>query len=101
MFRAHRHRAARHLRAAKCRLIHPDDGDLMAVVDRCSRQARRPSTAFPHAHDDGAGLAAAELRRRRQRSAAPGIAVDVTEQMPPVERSKTADIRPRDAIETI
>lgn len=88
------------------RLIHPDDGDLIALaetlydageatVDRMFRMR--------HVNGDWVWLRArAELVDRD--SGEPhliGIAVDVTEQMRLIEHSKTADIRLRDAIETI
>ena len=88
------------------RLIHPDDGDLMALAE--SLYAAGEATVdrmFRMRHSDGRWIwlrARAELVDRF--SGEPhliGIAVDVTEQMRLVERSKTADIRLRDAIETI
>ena len=88
------------------RLIHPDDGDLMALAE--SLYAAGEATVdrmFRMRHSDGRWVwlrARAELVDRF--SGEPhliGIAVDVTEQMRLVERSKTADIRLRDAIETI
>jgi two-component system cell cycle sensor histidine kinase PleC len=88
------------------RLIHPDDGDLMALAE--SLYAAGEATVdrmFRMKHADGRWVwlrARAELVDRD--SGEPhliGIAVDVTEQMRLVERSKTADIRLRDAIETI
>jgi two-component system cell cycle sensor histidine kinase PleC len=88
------------------RMIHPEDGDLMALVE--SLVAAGESTVdrmFRMRHEDGRWV---WLRARAELvggdSAEPhliGIAVDVTEQMRLVERSKTADIRLRDAIETI
>ncbi len=88
------------------RLIHPDDGDLLALVE--SLFAAGETTVdrmFRMHHVDGRWIwlrVRAELVDRD--SPQPhliGIAVDVTEQMRLVERSKTADIRLRDAIETI
>jgi two-component system cell cycle sensor histidine kinase PleC len=88
------------------RLIHPDDGDLMALAE--SLYAAGEATVdrmFRMKHADGRWVwlrARAELVDRD--TGEPhliGIAVDVTEQMRLVERSKTADIRLRDAIETI
>ena len=88
------------------RLMHPEDGDLMGLAE--SLYAAGEATVdrmFRMHHADGRWLwlrARAELVDRD--SGEPhliGIAVDVTEQMTLVERSKTADIRLRDAIETI
>ena len=88
------------------KLIHPEDGDLMTVVE--SLFAAGETTVdrmFRMQHTDGRWV---WLRARAELvdggGAEPhliGIAVDVTEQMRLVERSKTADIRLRDAIETI
>ena len=88
------------------RLIHPDDGDLMALAE--SLYAAGASTVdrmFRMRHSEGRWIwlrARAELvDRDTSEPHLIGIAVDVTEQMRLVERSKTADIRLRDAIETI
>ena len=87
-------------------LIHPDDGDLMALAESLyERGEATVDQMFRMRHCDGRWIwlrARAELVDRD--SGEPhliGIAVDVTEQMRLVERSKTADIRLRDAIETI
>lgn len=88
------------------RLIHPDDGDLLALVESLFASGETTvDRMFRMRHDDGRWV---WLRARAElvggESAEPhliGIAVDVTEQMRLVERSKTADIRLRDAIETI
>ena len=88
------------------RLIHPDDGDLMKLVEAMYGTAETTvDRMFRMRHEDGRWI---WLRARAElvggASAEPhliGIAVDVTEQMRLVERSKTADIRLRDAIETI
>ena len=87
-------------------LIHPDDGDLMALAESLyERGEATVDQMFRMRHSDGRWVwlrARAELVDRD--SGEPhliGIAVDVTEQMRLVERSKTADIRLRDAIETI
>jgi two-component system cell cycle sensor histidine kinase PleC len=88
------------------RMIHPEDGDLMALAE--SLYERGEATVdhmFRMRHADGRWIwlrARAELVDRD--TGDPhliGIAVDVTEQMRMVERSKTADIRLRDAIETV
>ncbi len=87
-------------------LIHPDDGDLMALAESLYEAGEATvDRMFRMRHSDGRWIwlrARAELVDRE--SGEPhliGIAVDVTEQMRLVERSKTADIRLRDAIETI
>jgi two-component system, cell cycle sensor histidine kinase PleC len=87
-------------------LIHPDDGDLMALAESLYEKGEATvDRMFRMRHSDGRWIwlrARAELVDRD--SGEPhliGIAVDVTEQMRLVERSKTADIRLRDAIETI
>ncbi len=88
------------------RLIHPDDGDLMALAESLYEKGEATvDRMFRMRHADGRWIwlrARAELVDRD--SGEPhliGIAVDVTEQMRMVERSKTADIRLRDAIETV
>ncbi|MCP4381206.1 MAG: PAS domain-containing protein [Hyphomicrobiales bacterium] len=87
-------------------LIHPDDGDLMALAESLYEKGEATvDQMFRMRHEDGHWIwmrARAEMVDRD--SGEPhliGIAVDVTEQMRLVERSKTADIRLRDAIETI
>jgi len=88
------------------RLIHPDDGDLMALVETLYNAGETTvDRMFRMRHSDGRWI---WLRARADLVDCDtphphliGIAVDVTEQMRLVERSKTADIRLRDAIETI
>ncbi len=88
------------------RLIHPDDGDLLSLVESLFEAGETTvDQMFRMRHVDGRFV---WLRVRAEMvdadSPSPhliGIAVDVTEQMRLVERSKTADIRLRDAIETI
>ncbi|MEX2033864.1 MAG: PAS-domain containing protein, partial [Xanthobacteraceae bacterium] len=88
------------------RLIHPEDGDLMALVESLFASGETTvDRMFRMRHEDGRWI---WLRARAELVDAHtpdphliGIAVDVTEQMRLVERSKTADIRLRDAIETI
>ena len=87
-------------------LVHPDDGDLMKLVETMFEKGETTvDRMFRMRHADGRWVwlrARAELAEAR--SAAPhliGIAVDISEQMRLVERSKTADIRLRDAIETV
>ncbi len=88
------------------RLIHPEDGDLLTLVESLFEAGETTiDRMFRMHHVDGRWIwlrVRAELVDRD--SPQPhliGIAVDVTEQMRLVERSKTADIRLRDAIETI
>ncbi len=88
------------------RLIHPDDGDLMALAESLYESGETSvDRMFRMQHADGRWIwlrARAEMVDRD--SSEPhliGIGVDVTEQMRLIERSKTADIRLRDAIETI
>lgn len=88
------------------RLIHPDDGDLMALAEALYESGESTvDRMFRMRHENGDWVwlrARAELVDRD--SGEPhliGIAVDVTEQMRMLEHSKTADIRLRDAIETI
>ncbi|WP_421724209.1 PAS domain-containing sensor histidine kinase [Bauldia sp.] len=87
-------------------LMHPDDGDLMTLAE--SVYAAGEATVdqmFRMRHADGRWIwlrARAEMVDRD--TGEPhliGIAVDVTEQMQLMEHTKTADIRLRDAIETI
>ncbi len=87
-------------------LIHPDDADLMKLVEGIYTSGETTiDRMFRMRHADGRWIwlrARAELTGTA--GAEPhliGIAVDVTEQMRLVERSKTADIRLRDAIETV
>ncbi len=88
------------------RLIHPDDGDLLTLVDTLYNAGETTvDRMFRMRHADGRWIwlrARAELvDRDTPEPHLIGIAVDVTEQIRLVERSKTADIRLRDAIETI
>lgn len=87
-------------------LMHPDDGDLMALAESLYEKGEATvDQMFRMRHEDGHWIwlrARAEMVDRD--SGEPhliGIAVDVTEQMRLIERSKTADIRLRDAIETV
>lgn len=88
------------------RLIHPDDGDLMAFTEALHEAGEATvDRMFRMRHSDKSWI---WLRVRAELvdpdSDEPhliGIAVDVTEQMRLIEHSKTADIRLHDAIETI
>ena len=88
-------------------LIHPDDGDLVAVARRlASARARTVEHAFRLRRGDGEWMwirARGEMTRQGARGEPHlvGIAVDITEQKALAERSATADMRLRDAIETI
>ncbi|HVZ14602.1 MAG TPA: ATP-binding protein [Bauldia sp.] len=87
-------------------LIHPEDADLMKLVESLYTGGETTiDRMFRMRHEDGRWI---WLRARAELTGADtaephliGIAVDVTEQMRLVERSKTADIRLRDAIETV
>jgi two-component system cell cycle sensor histidine kinase PleC len=88
------------------RLVHVEDGDLLTMVEALYASGETTfDRTFRVRHSDGRWVwlrVRAELVDPRTR--APhliGIAVDVTEEMQLVERSRTADIRLRDAIETI
>jgi two-component system cell cycle sensor histidine kinase PleC len=88
------------------RLIHPEDGDLMALVETLYESGEiSVDRMFRMQHTDGRWVwvrARAELADRdSDQPHLIGIAVDVTEQMRLMERSKMADIRLRDAIETV
>jgi two-component system cell cycle sensor histidine kinase PleC len=88
-------------------LVHPDDGDLSDLAESL---AASDSSAIDHvfrlrnARGDWTWLRArAEIVREAPNTTAHliGIAVDITEQKLLAERSATADMRLRDAIETI
>ena len=88
------------------RLIHPDDGDLMALAEALYASGETTvDRMFRMRHSDGHWIwlrARAEMvDRDSDEPHLIGIAVDVTEQVRLIEHSKTADIRLRDAIETI
>jgi two-component system cell cycle sensor histidine kinase PleC len=87
-------------------LVHPDDADLFFTVEDLLRgDHANLDQDFRMRHDQGHWIwlrARAELER--QDTGAPhliGIAIDVTEQKRLAERTATADMRLRDAIETI
>jgi len=87
-------------------LVHPDDMDLFTTVEKLLKNG---TTTLDHdfrmRHVDGRWVwmrARAELET--QEAGSPhlvGIAIDVTEQKLLAERTRTADMRLRDAIETI
>ena len=88
-------------------LIHPEDGDLFAIADgMLTSGAGTLDRMLRMRHADGRWI---WLRMRAELAAETddttphliGIAVDVTEQRALAERSATADMRLRDAIETI
>nr|WP_183857794.1 PAS domain-containing sensor histidine kinase [Prosthecomicrobium pneumaticum] len=87
-------------------LVHPDDGDLMNLVEALYDSGETTvDRMFRMRKEDGGWVwlrARVELvGRDGPEPHLIGIAVDVTEQMRLAESSRTADIRLRDAIETI
>jgi|FEC22Drversion2_1045045.scaffolds.fasta_scaffold00075_75 two-component system cell cycle sensor histidine kinase PleC len=87
-------------------LLHPDDIDLYGLARTLAEQpAGHVDLTFRARHVDGSWI---WMRARAEISVDPrtgerhlvGIAVDVTEQKELAERSATADLRLRDAIET-
>ena len=87
-------------------LLHPDDIDLFGLANTLAEQpAGHVDLTFRARHVDGAWIwmrARAEISvdARTDERHLVGIAVDVTEQKELAERSATADLRLRDAIET-
>ena len=87
-------------------MMHPDDGDLIALAEEIYEKGESTvDRMFRMRHTDGHWI---WLRARAElvdpESPDPhliGIAVDISEQKRLIEQSKTADIRLRDAIETI
>jgi two-component system cell cycle sensor histidine kinase PleC len=88
-------------------LVHPDDGSLYDVAALLAEgKDRTIDRAFRmrHARGDWVWLRARAEIVRQDADTGPhliGIAVDVTEEQRMAERSATADIRLRDAVETI
>jgi two-component system cell cycle sensor histidine kinase PleC len=86
------------------RLVHPDDGDLLAIAQHLyERGETTVDRMFRMQHAEGRWVwlrARAELVGETDAHLI-GIAVDTTEQIRMAERNRTADIRLRDAIETI
>ncbi len=86
------------------RLVHPDDGDLLAIAQHLyERGETTVDRMFRMRHADGRWVwlrARAEIVGENDAHLI-GIAVDTTEQIRLAERNRTADIRLRDAIETI
>ena len=88
-------------------LIHPQDGDLQAMAELlASSEANTIDHAFRIRNSRGEWIwlrARAEIMRQGPQGAAHlvGIAVDISDQKALIERTATADIRLRDAIETI
>ncbi len=88
-------------------IIHPDDADLFALTDKVvGLEQEVIDYEFRARHEQGHWVwlrARAEIVR--ERPGAPkhlvGIAVDISEQKRLVETTRSADIRLRDAIETI
>ena len=89
------------------RLVHPDDGDLFSLADTlASREATTVDHAFRVRAADGDWVwvrARAELVRDGENRDPHliGIAIDITEQRRMAQETATADMRLRDAIETI
>lgn len=85
-------------------LVHPDDGDLMALVQHVYESGDTTvDRMFRMQHADGRWIwlrARAELVGEDDPHLI-GIAVDTSEQIRQAERNRTADNRLRDAIETI
>ena len=86
------------------RLVHPDDGDLLAIAQHLYETGETTvDRMFRMRHADGRWIwlrARAELVGDDDPHLI-GIAVDTTEQMRQAERDQTADLRLRDAIETV
>ncbi len=87
-------------------LIHPDDGDLMDLVEALYETGETTVDRMFRMRKAGGGYVWLRIRVELvdAEEAEPhliGIAVDVTEQMRLAESSRTADLRLRDAIETI
>ena len=88
-------------------LVHPQDGDLAAIAEMLTAsKADCIDHAFRMQNVKGAWIwlrARAELVRERpgETPHLVGIAVDITEQKALAERTATADMRLRDAIETV
>ncbi|WP_406856878.1 ATP-binding protein [Alsobacter sp. KACC 23698] len=89
------------------RLVHPDDGDLFSLADTlASREATTVDHAFRVRAANGDWVwvrARAELVRDGENRDPHliGIAIDITEQRRMAQETATADMRLRDAIETI
>ena len=89
------------------RLVHPEDGDLTMIAETlAASNASNIDHTFRLRNNDGAWVwvrARAELVRdgMNQPAHLVGIAVDITDQKALAERSATADMRLRDAIETV
>ena len=87
-------------------LVHPDDGDLMDLVEALYETGETTVDRMFRMRKASGGFVWLRIRVELVDAdeAEPhliGIAVDVTEQMRLAESSRTADIRLRDAIETI
>ena len=89
------------------RLIHPDDGDLTRMAEMlAASQANAIDYEFrvKHANQQWIWLRArAEMVRESLNEGAHlvGIAVDITDQKNQAQQTKTADMRLRDALETV
>ena len=85
-------------------LVHPEDGDLLAIAQHLYETGETTvDRMFRMRHADGRWVwlrARAELTGDSEPHLI-GVAVDTSEQIKQAERSRTADIRLRDAVETI
>jgi len=87
-------------------LVHPDDGDLMNLVEALYESKETTVDRMFRMRRASGGYVWLRIRVELVDADTPephliGIAVDVTEQMRLAENSRTADLRLRDAIETI
>lgn len=87
-------------------VIHPEDGDLYSLADELMRgDVHLIDRAFRVRHADGdwiwLGMRAEVVRSATEGPRLVGICVDVTEQKRLAERTATADLRLREAVETI
>ena len=86
-------------------LVHPDDGTLYSIASHLAETADGTiDRAFRMRHSNGDWIwlrARAELVNQDGGKHVIGIAVDVTEEKKFAERTATADVRLRDAVETI
>ena len=86
-------------------LVHPDDGSLYGIASHLAETSDGTiDRAFRMQHASGAWVwlrARAELVNQEGGTHVVGIAVDITEEKKFAERTATADVRLRDAVESI
>jgi two-component system, cell cycle sensor histidine kinase PleC len=86
-------------------LVHPDDGSLYGMASHLAETSDGTiDRAFRMRHASGAWVwlrARAELVNQESGTHVVGIAVDITEEKKFAERTATADVRLRDAVESI